>query len=223
MEHSTIIGIDIAKRSFALHGASQDGSKVFGKSLKREKVLDFPSEQPACLVAIECCGGAHFWARSVQALNHEVKLIPAAVVKRYLAGQKNDANDAAAVAEAASRAEVRGIRVKSTDVQGHAVLFRTRAMLIQQRTALANAIRGHLLEFGIVIARGFAALSACRSDLNDGKFEMPDALPEVALASREILFEQLDDLNARVEACEAKMLEVTKPTKTANAIRPCLA
>ena len=91
-----------------------------------------------------------------------------------------------------------------------AVLFRTRAMLVRHRTALANAIRCHLLEFGIVIARGFAALSAWRADLNDGKLEMPEALPEIALASLEILFEQLDDLNARVEACEAKMLEVTK-------------
>ena len=137
----------------------------------------------------------------------EVKLVPAAVIKRYLAGQMNDAAD---IAEAASWAEVCGIHVKWTDTQGHTALFRTRAMLAQRRTAVANAIRCQLLEFGIVIARGFAALSAWRADLNDGKLEMPEALPEIALASLEILFEQLDDLNARVEACEAKMLEVTK-------------
>ena len=77
-----------------------------------------------------------------------------------------------------------------------------RAMLAQHRTAASNAIRCHLLEFGMVIALGFAALSAWRADLNDGKLEMPEALPEIALASLEMLFEQLDDLNARVEACE---------------------
>ena len=88
MNHSTIISIDIAKISFALLGAANDGTKKFGKTLKRDKVLDFLNEQPPCLVAIECCGGAHFWIRSIIALNHEVKFIPAITFKRYLSGQK---------------------------------------------------------------------------------------------------------------------------------------
>ncbi len=103
MEQVTIIGIDISKRSFQLHGATAEGKPVFGKKLSREKFPVFLSEAPPCLVVMEACGGAHYWGRQIIALGHTCKLIPPIYVKPFLKRQKNDSNDAAAIVEAAQR------------------------------------------------------------------------------------------------------------------------
>ena len=112
-------------------------------------MLPFLGKQPRCTVALESCAGAHNWRREIQALGHEVKLIPPIYVKPFVKRQKNDANDAAAIVEAASRASMRTVAVKSREMQAKATLFRCRALLIRQRTQITNSIRGLLLEFGL--------------------------------------------------------------------------
>ena len=206
MNHSKVIGIDTAKHSFALHGADANGDAVYRKTLKRAKLLPFLSTQAPCTVALECSGGSHYWGRAIRALGHDVKLIPANYVKPFVKRQKNDANDAAAIVEAASRASMRFVGVKSQETQARATLYRTRALFVQQRTQTANAIRGHLQEFGIVCGRGFTALGKLRAALADGTFETPEELPTSVLA---VLFEQLDRLTDLITECEAKMHAIT--------------
>src|ERR1700691_2792658 len=158
MKKASIIGLDLAKRSFQAHGALADGSVAFRKKLTREKVLGFFAERPRCIVAMEACGSAHHWGRAIRDAGHEVRVIPPAYVKPFVKRQKNDAADAEAIAEAASRPTMRFVAVKTEEQQGVLVLHRTRDLLIRQRTMLANAFRAHLAEFGIVDKPGSAGL-----------------------------------------------------------------
>src|SRR6202453_1133255 len=139
MKEASIIGLDLAKRSFQAHGALADGSVAFRRKLTREKVLGFLAEQPRCVVAMEACGSAHHWGRAIRDAGHEVRLIPPAYVKPFVKRQKNDASDAEAIAEAASRPTMRFVAVKTEEQQARAMLFRTRDLLVRQRTQLINA------------------------------------------------------------------------------------
>ena len=156
MEKVSIIGLDLAKRSFQAHGALAEGGVALRKKLSREKVLGFFAEQPRCIVAMEACGSAHHWGRAIRDLGHEVRLIPPVYVKPFVKRQKNDAADAEAIAEAASRPTMRFVAVKTEEQQARAMLFRTRDLLVRQRTQLINALRGHLSEHGVVAAQGQA-------------------------------------------------------------------
>jgi transposase len=158
MSKVSIIGIDLAKQVFQLHGNDCRGHKVFGKQLKRDQVLAFLATQPVCLVAMEACGGAHYWGRQIQALGHEVKIIHPRYIKPFVQVNKNDQRDAHAIAEAAARPSMPSVAVKSIeqlDLQG---LHRVRERLVKERTAIGNELRGLLLEMGIVIARGHKSL-----------------------------------------------------------------
>ena len=146
MSDAAIIGLDLAKRVFQLHGSKADGSVAFRLKLPRARVLDFLASQPRCVVAMEACASAHGWGREIGKLGHDVRLIPSAYVKPSVKRQKNDATDAAAIAEAASRPTMRFVAVKSQEQQARAMLFRTRDLLVRQRTQLINALRGHLAE-----------------------------------------------------------------------------
>ena len=118
MEQVSIIGIDLAKRSFQVHGARADGSVAFRRKLGREKVLDFVASQPHCVVAMEACASAHYWGREIGKLGHEVRLIPPIYVKPFVKRQKNDAADAEAICEAAQRPTMRFVAVKGEEQQG---------------------------------------------------------------------------------------------------------
>src|SRR6202162_3215643 len=154
MKEASIIGLDLAKRSFQAHGALADGSVAFRKKLTREKVLGFLAEQPRCVVAMEACGSAHHWGRAIRDAGHEVRWIPPAYVKPFVKRQKNDVADAEAIAEAASRPTMRFVAVKSEEAQASAMVLRTRDLLVRQRTKAINALRGHLAEFGVIVAKG---------------------------------------------------------------------
>ena len=154
MGEVSIIGLDLAKTVFQAHGADASGAVVFRKKLRRDQLLAFFAGQPPCVVAMEACASAHYWAREIAALGHETRLIPPAYVKPFVKRQKNDMADAEAICEAAQRPTMRFVAGKSAEAQAAAVIFRTRDLLVRQRTQLINALRGHLAEFGFVVRPG---------------------------------------------------------------------
>lgn len=158
MNEITTIGMDLAKNVFHLVCCDKRGKIVKKRMLKRHQVLTHFANLSPCLIGMEACGGAHYWARELIALGHEVKLIPAQHVKAFLRGNKNDYNDALAIAEAVTRPEMRFVGIKSIEQQDIQALVRLRAGRIKDRTALGNQLRGLLAEYGIVLPRGVSVL-----------------------------------------------------------------
>jgi len=150
----TTVGLDLAKHVFQVHAVDVTGSIVLRKRLPRSQVHTFFAGLQPCLVGMEACATAHFWARELKALGHEVRLMPAQYVKAYLRRGKNDAADAAAICEAVTRPSMRFVPVKGEAQQATLMLHRVRDLLVRQRTQLINAIRGHLAEFGLIEAQG---------------------------------------------------------------------
>jgi transposase len=187
MDEVSIIGLDLAKRTFQLHGARGDGSVVFRKKLSREKLLTFLAEQPRCAVAMEACASAHYWGRAIRDLGHEVRMMPPVYVKPFVKRQKNDAADAEAIAEAANRPTMRFVAVKAEEQQARAMLFRTRDPLVRQRTQLINALRGHLSEHGIVAPQGPTNVTALLQVAEDSATSLPLLVLELA----RIYFDQI--------------------------------
>lgn len=148
MSEISTIGLDIAKNVFHAYDADASGKQVFSRRITRGKVLAFFAEQRKCLVALEACGGAHHWARELKRMGHDVRLIPPAYVKPFVKRQKNDAVDAEAICEAVQRPNMRFVAIKSEEQQASALVFRTRDLLVRQRTQTINAIRGHMTEYG---------------------------------------------------------------------------
>lgn len=155
MGEVTIIGVDLAKNVFQVHGAAADGSVVFRKKLSRPQFARFMAQQPPCLVAMEACASAQHWAREMSRHGHEVRLIAPHYIKPFINRQKNDAADAEAIVEAALRPIMRFVEPKSAEQQARAVAFRTREQLVKQRTEAVNALRSHLPELARDICRMF--------------------------------------------------------------------
>ena len=156
----TTIGLDLAKNVFQVHGADAQGHELLRKQLRRSQMAQFFAHQPPCVVAMEACAGAHYWGRKLQGLGHQVRLIAPQYVKPYVKSQKNDAADAAAICEAATRGHMRFVALKSVDQQSVLALHTVRSSLVKQRTALSNLIRALLAEFGVVVPKGLSQLKA---------------------------------------------------------------
>ncbi len=154
MTEVSTIGLDLAKNVFQVHGIDDAGNVVVRRQLRRSQVIPFFEKLPPCLVGIEACATSHHWARELQALGHEVRIMPAHYVKAYVKRNKNDATDAEAICEAVTRPTMRFVAIKSAGQQSVLMVHRTRSLLVRQRTMLVNAIRAHLAEFGIVAALG---------------------------------------------------------------------
>ena len=189
--------IDLGKNYFQVHGLESESGLATSHKLKRSKVLAFYSQIAPCRVGMEACGSAHYWARALTALGHEVILIPPAYIKPYVKRGKNDAVDAAAICEAMSRPGMRFVPVKSADQQAVLMLHKTRELLVKQRTMSVNALRGHLAEFGLVGARGIGRVDELL------KLAQADAtLPQIAKSSVECLARHLEALCQSIEAVE---------------------
>jgi transposase len=150
----TTIGIDLAKNTFSLHGVDNRGKSCLKKTVSRKKLLSTLTNVPPCLIGMEACSGAHYWARELAKLGHEVRIMAPKFVIPYRKGGKNDNNDAAAICEAVSRPDMRFVPIKSAEQQAVLSLHRVRQGLIRQRTGLVNQLRGLLTEFGLVIPKG---------------------------------------------------------------------
>ena len=154
MQAVTTIGLDIAKSVFQIHGVDAAGNVIVRRQLKRRYVLPFFQRLPPCLIGIEACASSHHWSRELKALGHTVRLMPPAYVRPYVKRQKNDAADAEAICEAVTRANMRFVETKTPEQQSCLMLHRTRHLFIRKQTAVINAIRAHLAEFGIIAPVG---------------------------------------------------------------------
>src|ERR1700680_2504578 len=195
MQAVTTIGLDIAKSVFQVHGVDAQGKVVIRRQLKRRYVLAFFKRLSPCLVGIEACATSHHWSRELQALGHTVRLMPPAYVKPYLKRQKNDAADAEAICEAVTRPSMRFVETKTKDQQACLMLHRTRHLFIRQQTAVINAIRAHLAEFGIVAPvgrNGVEELLDVVADPSDKR------VPEIAHACLAALGAQLRRLKEQI-------------------------
>lgn len=196
------IGLDIAKHVFQVHGVDAAGTVIVRQKLRRSDLLAFFERTEACLVGIEACATAHYWARSIMALGHRVKLMPPTYVKPYVKRHKNDAADAEAICEAVTRPTMRFVPVKGEEQQGILVLHRARELLIRQRTMLINALRGHLAEFGIVTRVGRAGVSTLITLVEDDEHDMIPAIARDALLA---VVDQLRDAHERCGVIERKI------------------
>lgn len=197
MDQPTIIGVDLAKTVFQVHGVSADGTAVLRRQLRRGQVLAFFSRLEPCLIGMEACSGAHHWARELAALGHEVRLMPASYVKPYVKRGKTDRADAEAICEAVTRPTMRFVPVKPAEVQAALLDHKARDFLIRQQTQTVNTIRAHLAEFGIVVAKGIHNV--------DRLLEAVEQVPEAARAALELLADQLRALHARIETVTARI------------------
>ena len=202
MTKITTVGLDLAKSVFQVHGSDIDGRPVLRKKLRRDQVLRFFATLEPCLVAMEACGGAHHFARELQALGHDVRLIPPQYVKPFVKTNKNDAADAEAICEAAQRPTMRFAPIKSRDQQAVLLIHRTRDLLVRQRTQLINALRGHLSEFGIVVAQGRRNIDKLIAIIQD---EADDRLPALARQTLQTFVEQLRTIDTQIVGLERRL------------------
>ena len=191
----------MAKNVFQVHGARRDGSVLFRKQLTRPQLKKFMSAHEACLVAIEACGTSHYWARELSKAGHDVKLIPPAYVKPFVKRHKNDAADAEAITEAALRPNMSFVEPKSVDTQALTMMMRTRGQLISQRTAMANALRSHLAEFGLIAPVGIKNVAQLRKRVEEAE-DLPPLVTEMVdihLAQISKLTESIEGLNTKIK------------------------
>ena len=212
MGEVTTIGLDIAKSVFQAHGADASGAVVFRKKLGRSRLLTFFASQPACVVAMEACAGAHHWGRELIKLGHTVRLIPPAYVKPFVKRQKNDEADAEAICEAAQRPTMRFVAVKSREQQASGVVFRARDLLVHQRTQIMNALRGHLAEYGHVAPKGVMHVERLIAEIEDPESELPDA----ARASLVGLVRMLGRLDSEIAELDVEIARRAKEDPVAR-------
>lgn len=198
----TTIGLDLAKSVFQVHGIDGDGRTVLVKRLHRKQMLPFFSKLPACLIGVEACGTAHHWARTLIAMGHDVRLIPPSYVKAFVKRGKSDALDAEAICEAVQRPNMRFVPVKTVEQQAILMTHRARSLLVRQRTMLANALRGHLAELGVVANPGVANLAKRAEQTLAEK----DALPIHARITLETLIRQIITLSHEITELERSLI-----------------
>jgi transposase len=203
MDEIRTIGLDLAKHVFQLHCVNAAGECVLRKRLRRSQVISFFAQLPRCLVGLEACATAHYWARELQALGHEVRLMPAQYVKAYVKRNKNDAADAEAICEAVRRPTMRFVPVKTADQQAAVLLHRGRERLVRQRTTLVNALRAHLAEFGVIAPAGLRNVGQLIAIIRD---ESDRRLPDLARPVLQVLAAQVEQAEAAVATVEQQLM-----------------
>jgi transposase len=193
----SVVGLDISKQVFQLHGVSAEGKVALRKRLRRAQVATFMAQLSPCVIGIEAGAGAHHWARVLQQYGHEVKLISPQCVKPYVKGNKNDSNDAEAICEAVSRPNMRFVAVKTVAQQDLQMLHRVRQRCIKARTALVNQIRGLLSEYGIVLPTGIHRLRQALPQLVES-----ETLTPLGQEVFRQLYEEMVTVDEQVMKCE---------------------
>ncbi len=200
----TTIGIDLAKNVFQVHGVDERGNPLIQKKLKRNQVLKFFVQQMPCLIGMEACAGAHYWARQLQDQGHTVKLMAPQFVKPYVKANKTDAADAEAICEAVTRPSMRFVQIKSGDQQAVLSLHRARQGFVKARTAQANQLRGLLSEYGIVLPQGIGYVAKRIPEIvEDAENDLPEVFRQLLVRLRVHLLEldrQVQELEKQINA-----------------------
>jgi transposase len=213
MEKITIIGLDLAKSVFQVHAITEDGHVAVRRALRRSQVLEFFRHIEPCLVGMEACGSAHYWANAIGEFGHTVRLMPPAYVKPYVKRNKTDAADAEAICEAVTRPTMRFVPVKSPEEQAAGMVLKTRELLVRQRSQTANAMRGHLAELGIIAATGMTSIAKLTAILRD---DQDGRLPHSAKAALLELADQIERLTKRIEVLDSKIIAAVKADDAAR-------
>ena len=208
------IAIDTSKAVFTLHGVDHADRPILRTNLRRGQLIPFLRKLPPAEIAMEACGSSHHWGRELSKFGHTVRLIPPQYVKPYVKRGKNDRNDAEAICEAASRPGMHFVPVKSVSQQAQGMVLKVRETLVGQRTQLANTLRGHAAEFGVVAAKGMSKIGPLLSAI-----EQETVIPSEARDMALLLGRQIEDLDTRIEEIDAKLTEAHK----ANAVSQRLA
>ena len=208
------IAIDTSKAVFTLHGVDHADRPILRTNLRRAQLIPFLRKLPPAEIAMEACGSSHHWGRELSKFGHTVRLIPPQYVKPYVKRGKNDRNDAEAICEAASRPGMHFVPVKSVSQQAQGMVLKVRETLAGQRTQLANTLRGHAAEFGVVAAKGMSKIGPLLSAI-----EQETVIPSEARDMALLLGRQIEDLDTRIEEIDAKLTEAHK----ANAVSQRLA
>ena len=199
------IAIDTSKHAFTLHGVDEQERPVLRRELKRGQIEAFFRRLPGTEVVLEACGGSHHWARVLQGVGHQVRLIPPQYVKPFVKRSKNDRNDAEAISEAAARPTMRSVTIKTVDQQAQCIIVKHREMLVGQRTQAINALRGHAVEFGVVGAKGTAKVMALLAVL-----AADAAIPATARAMFEQMGAHIEALENRIAVLDRELAGVHK-------------
>lgn len=207
MQEVATIGLDLAKQVFQAHGADFEGAPLFSRKLRRAEVLRFFEKLPRCLVGMEACGGSHYWAREISALGHDVKLIPPAYVAPFVKRGKTDAGDAEAISEAVTRKTMRFVPIKTAEQQAAAMMLKTRALLVRQRTQAINALRAHLTELGVIAGTGIAKIDTLIATVRD---ETDARLPPAARFALTAIANQIESLKAQARQLEDAIVREAK-------------
>lgn len=197
-----VLGIDLAKQSFQLHGVDANGQVVIKKKLSRHKLIEFIAQLPSCVIGIEACGGANYWRRVFERLGHTVHIIAPQFVKPFVKSNKNDAADAEAICEAVQRPSMRFVPGKSIQQQDIQSIHRIRSQAVARRTAQSNQIRGLLMEYGIIIPKGISYIRQQIPSI------LEDAENELTFLFRELLIDLYDEmvhLDQRIKTLETKL------------------
>ena len=205
------IGVDLGKRYFQIHALVDEKGQAVTRKLPRSRFLAFFADVAPCLIGMEACGSAHYWARELRTMGHEVRLIPPIYVKPYVKRGKNDAVDAAAVCEAVSRPDMRFVPVKSAEQQATLTLHKTRELLVKQRTMCVNALRGHLSEFGLVVAKGIG-----RAGELIEMAKQDATLSATANAVVKVFAEQLEAIDASIGSLEKEISKANTQSETSK-------
>lgn len=200
MDKISVIGLDLAKNVFQVHGIGYDGDVVVRKQLTRAQLRRFFAKLAPCLIGLEACGGSHYWSRELTRLGHTVRMMAPVFVKAYLKSNKNDRNDAEAICEAVQRPSMRFVQPKTPEQQAVLHLHHGRRLLVRQRIALSNHMRGVLSEYGVVLPQGAKAISQRLPELLE---DADSALPMLARHLLAELKEEHDQLIERIERIEA--------------------
>jgi transposase len=210
---TTTVGLDLAKGVFTLHGSDAHGGVTLRKTVRRSKLLDFFAQLPPCVVGMEACSGSQHWARALLALGHTPRIMAAEFVTPYRHGGKNDRNDAAAICEAVTRPATRFVPIKSLEQQAVLAVHRVRQGLVEERTALANRLRGLLSEYGVVIGAGIDRLRRALPEV----LEDPDnGVPGLARAVFAEMAEHLRELDARIAAYDRRIAALARASEPAQ-------
>lgn len=195
METITTIGLDLAKSIFQVHAIDAAGHVVLRRAFRRSQLIEFFRKLTPCLVGLEACASAHYWAREIALCGHDVRMIPPVYVKAYVKRGKTDAADAEAICEAVTRPTMRFVPIKTADQQAAGMVLKTRDLLVRQRSQMANAFRAHMSELGIIAAQGLASIDKLAGIIRDAETALP-ALARNALLE---MAEQIDVLTARIQ------------------------